>query len=182
MGMAGRSDWAGGLAELGLLALRRCEAGFCGFAWFAAISIQARILLKPSTALHRKNYRSCGRDGGESVYHCVARSARIVVLLCCSVPAGAEPYVERSGAFVPGPGFQSTARSGHDVAVCAMISDPPNPAIAALRAAPGFAMVAGAAIHDSSKTVQYQARWTREPTDPRVIVPTAAAIEASTAP
>jgi predicted GNAT superfamily acetyltransferase len=54
--------------------------------------------------------------------------------------------------------FARAAEAGHDVVVCEVNSDPPNPASDAFHAALGFAEVGRAAIHHGSKTVRYLAR------------------------
>jgi predicted GNAT superfamily acetyltransferase len=54
--------------------------------------------------------------------------------------------------------FQRAGRAGHDLVVCEVNSDPPNPASDAFHAAQGFAEVGSAAIHQGSKTVRYLAR------------------------
>jgi predicted GNAT superfamily acetyltransferase len=54
--------------------------------------------------------------------------------------------------------FDRAGRAGHDIVVCEVNSDPPNPASDAFHAAQGFAEVGRAAIHQGSKTVRYLAR------------------------
>jgi predicted GNAT superfamily acetyltransferase len=54
--------------------------------------------------------------------------------------------------------FARAAEAGHEVVVCEVNSDPPNPASDAFHAAQGFAEVGRAAIHQGSKTVRYLAR------------------------
>ena len=59
--------------------------------------------------------------------------------------------------------FQHAGQAGHDIVVCEVNSDPPNPASDAFHAAQGFAEVGSAAIHQGSKahiskTVRYLAR------------------------
>jgi uncharacterized protein len=49
-------------------------------------------------------------------------------------------------------------QAGHDIVVCEVNRDPPNPASDAFHAAQGFAEVGRATIHDGSKTVRYLAR------------------------
>jgi predicted GNAT superfamily acetyltransferase len=48
--------------------------------------------------------------------------------------------------------------AGHNLVVCEVNSDPPNPASDALHAALGFSEVGAASIHGGSKTVRYLAR------------------------
>jgi predicted GNAT superfamily acetyltransferase len=48
--------------------------------------------------------------------------------------------------------------AGHDVVVCEVNSDPPNPASDAFHAALGFREVGHASIHGGKKTVRYFAR------------------------
>ena len=54
--------------------------------------------------------------------------------------------------------FDRAGQAGHDIVVCEVNSDPPNPASDAFHAAQGFAEVGRAAIHQGSKTVRYLAR------------------------
>jgi uncharacterized protein len=54
--------------------------------------------------------------------------------------------------------FDRAGRAGHDIVVCEVNRDPPNPASDAFHAAQGFAEVGQAAIHQGSKTVRYLAR------------------------
>jgi len=54
--------------------------------------------------------------------------------------------------------FREATVAGHDVVVCEVNVDPPNPASDALHAGLGFAEVGRAAIHGGSKTVRYLAR------------------------
>ena len=54
--------------------------------------------------------------------------------------------------------FDRAGRAGHDLVVCEVNRDPPNPASDAFHAAHGFVEVGQAAIHQSSKTVRYLAR------------------------
>jgi uncharacterized protein len=54
--------------------------------------------------------------------------------------------------------FRHAGRASHDIVVCEVNSDPPNPASDAFHAAQGFAEVGSAAIHQGSKTVRYLAR------------------------
>ena len=54
--------------------------------------------------------------------------------------------------------FDRAGRAGHDIVVCEVNLDPPNPASDAFHAAQGFAEVGQAAIHQGSKTVRYLAR------------------------
>ncbi len=54
--------------------------------------------------------------------------------------------------------FDRAGRVGHDIVVCEVNRDPPNPASDAFHAAQGFAEVGQAAIHQGSKTVRYLAR------------------------
>ena len=49
-------------------------------------------------------------------------------------------------------------RTGHDMVVCEVNRDPPNPASDAFHAAQGFTEMGQAAIHQGSKTVRYLAR------------------------
>jgi len=53
--------------------------------------------------------------------------------------------------------MERAAAAGHDVVVCEVNSDPPNPASDAFHASFGFAEVGRASIHDGSKTVRYLA-------------------------
>ena len=48
-------------------------------------------------------------------------------------------------------------RTGHDIVVCEVNRDPPNPASDAFHAAQGFTEMGQAAIHQGSKTVRYLA-------------------------
>ncbi len=48
--------------------------------------------------------------------------------------------------------------AGHDVVVCEVNSEPPNPASDAFHQALGFTEVGRAAIHGGAKTVRYLAR------------------------
>lgn len=54
--------------------------------------------------------------------------------------------------------FAAARAAGHDIVVCEVNSDPPNPASDAFHAALGFAEVGSAAIHGGKKTVRYYAR------------------------
>jgi predicted GNAT superfamily acetyltransferase len=54
--------------------------------------------------------------------------------------------------------FDTAARSGHDIVVCEVNSDPPNPASDAFHAALGFLEIGKAAIHGGKKSVRYFAR------------------------
>ena len=54
--------------------------------------------------------------------------------------------------------FRRAGQAGHDLVVCEVNSDPPNPASDAFHAAQGFGEVGSAAIHQGSKTVRYLAR------------------------
>lgn len=54
--------------------------------------------------------------------------------------------------------FSAARSAGHDMVVCEVNSQPPNPASDAFHAALGFAEVGSAAIHDGRKTVRYFAR------------------------
>ena len=54
--------------------------------------------------------------------------------------------------------FDRAMRAGHDLVVCEVNADPPNPASDAFHAALDFAEVGRASIHDGSKTVRYLAR------------------------
>jgi len=54
--------------------------------------------------------------------------------------------------------FDRADRAGHDIVVCEVNRDPPNPASDAFHAAQGFAEVGRAAIHQGSKTVRYLVR------------------------
>ena len=54
--------------------------------------------------------------------------------------------------------FRNAAAAGHDLVVCEVNSDPPNPASDAFHAALGFVEVGHAAIHGGAKTVRYLAR------------------------
>jgi uncharacterized protein len=54
--------------------------------------------------------------------------------------------------------FDHAARAAHDIVVCEVNRDPPNPASDAFHAAQGFAEVGRATIHQGSKTVRYLAR------------------------
>ncbi len=49
-------------------------------------------------------------------------------------------------------------QAGHDIVVCEVNRDPPNPASDAFHAAQGFAEVGQATIHHGSKTVRYLSR------------------------
>lgn len=54
--------------------------------------------------------------------------------------------------------FDWASRGGHELVVCEVNIDPPNPASDALHAALGFAEIGRATIHDGSKTVRYLGR------------------------
>lgn len=54
--------------------------------------------------------------------------------------------------------FSAARAAGHDIVVCEVNSDPPNPASDAFHAALGFSEVGSAAIHGGKKTVRYFAR------------------------
>lgn len=54
--------------------------------------------------------------------------------------------------------FAAARAAGHDIVVCEVNSDPPNPVSDAFHAALGFAEVGSAAIHGGKKTVRYFAR------------------------
>ena len=54
--------------------------------------------------------------------------------------------------------FEHVARAGHDLVVCEVNSEPPNPASDAFHAALGFAEVGQASIHGGAKSVRYFAR------------------------
>jgi predicted GNAT superfamily acetyltransferase len=54
--------------------------------------------------------------------------------------------------------FDVAARNGHDIVVCEVNSDPPNPASDAFHAALGFLEIGQASIHGGEKTVRYFAR------------------------
>ena len=54
--------------------------------------------------------------------------------------------------------FRSAKVAGHDVVVCEVNMEPPNPASDALHAALGFEQVGWAKIHDGKKTVRYLSR------------------------
>jgi uncharacterized protein len=54
--------------------------------------------------------------------------------------------------------FNVAARNGHDIVVCEVNSDPPNPASDAFHAALGFSAVGHASIHGGKKSVRYFAR------------------------
>lgn len=54
--------------------------------------------------------------------------------------------------------FSAARAAGHDIVVCEVNADPPNPASDAFHAALGFAEVGSAAIHGGRKTVRYFAR------------------------
>jgi len=54
--------------------------------------------------------------------------------------------------------FDIAARNGHDIVVCEVNSDPPNPASDAFHAALGFSEVGHASIHGGAKSVRYFAR------------------------
>jgi predicted GNAT superfamily acetyltransferase len=57
--------------------------------------------------------------------------------------------------------FDAAANNGHDIVVCEVNSDPPNPASDAFHAALGFIEIGQAAIHSSTKSVRYFARSLR---------------------
>ncbi len=54
--------------------------------------------------------------------------------------------------------FEHVTRAGHDLVVCEVNSEPPNPASDAFHAALGFAEVGRASIHGGAKSVRYFAR------------------------
>lgn len=54
--------------------------------------------------------------------------------------------------------FDRAKRAGHDVIVCEINSDPPNPVSEAFHAALGFSYVGEAVIHGGKKAVRYYAR------------------------
>ncbi|MEP9389067.1 GNAT family N-acetyltransferase [Mesorhizobium sp. KR9-304] len=54
--------------------------------------------------------------------------------------------------------FERAKRAGHDVIVCEINSDPPNPGSEAFHAALGFSHVGEAVIHGGKKAVRYFAR------------------------
>ena len=54
--------------------------------------------------------------------------------------------------------FDMAARNGHDIVVCEVNSDPPNPGSDAFHAALGFHEIGQAAIHGGRKVVRYFAR------------------------
>jgi predicted GNAT superfamily acetyltransferase len=54
--------------------------------------------------------------------------------------------------------FERARDAGHDVIVCEVNIDPPNPGSDAFHAALGFVEVGRAAIYDGAKTVRYLAR------------------------
>jgi len=54
--------------------------------------------------------------------------------------------------------FDRARRAGHDIIVCEVNSNPPNPASDAFHARLGFGDVGQAMIHQGSKTVRYLAR------------------------
>lgn len=54
--------------------------------------------------------------------------------------------------------FECAAQAGHDVVVCEINSDPPNPGSDAFHAALGFTLVGEARIHGGKKAVRYFAR------------------------
>ncbi len=53
--------------------------------------------------------------------------------------------------------FERAMATGHDLVVCEVNADPPNPASDAFHAAMGFEEVGAAAIHGGAKTVRYLA-------------------------
>lgn len=55
--------------------------------------------------------------------------------------------------------FDVAASNGHDIVVCEVNSDPPNPTSDAFHAALGFFEVGSASIHDAKKSVRYFRRW-----------------------
>lgn len=54
--------------------------------------------------------------------------------------------------------FERAKQAGHDVVVCEINSDPPNPVSEAFHAALGFSDVGEAVIHGGKKAVRYYAR------------------------
>ncbi len=54
--------------------------------------------------------------------------------------------------------FDAAAAAGHDVVLCEVNQQPPNPASDALHAALGFRPVGTATVHGGQRTVQYLAR------------------------
>jgi predicted GNAT superfamily acetyltransferase len=57
--------------------------------------------------------------------------------------------------------FRAAEREEHDLIVCEVNADPPNPASEAFHASMGFEPVGRAVIHDGAKTVTYLARLCR---------------------
>lgn len=53
--------------------------------------------------------------------------------------------------------FRHAVEAGHDLVVCEVNAEPPNPASDAFHVALGFAEIGGAMIHGGSKTVRYLA-------------------------
>lgn len=62
------------------------------------------------------------------------------------------------GRILYGALFAQARAAGHDIIVCEVNFEPPNPGSDAFHAALGFAEVGIAAIHDGQKTVRYLAR------------------------
>ena len=58
--------------------------------------------------------------------------------------------------------FAHAAQAGHDLVVCEVNSDPPNPASDALHAALGFSEIGHASIHGGTKSVRYYVRHLAE--------------------
>jgi uncharacterized protein len=54
--------------------------------------------------------------------------------------------------------FEAALAAGHDLVVCEVNSDPPNPGSDAFHARLGFVEVGAGAIHGGAKTVRYLAR------------------------
>jgi predicted GNAT superfamily acetyltransferase len=65
--------------------------------------------------------------------------------------------------------FEHAVRAGHELAVCEVNTNPPNPESDAFHAALGFVEVGTASIYDGSRTVRYLSRTLSPPIDASLI-------------